>query len=55
MWRNVKFSNMIFGHDITLFIDCIRFARGILSGVWKTNDKSKKRNTSKDRRNETLS
>jgi hypothetical protein len=46
---------MIFGHDITLFIDCIRFSRGIVSGRWEINDKSKKRITSKNRRNETLS
>jgi len=46
---------MIYGHDIMEFIDCIRFAKKILSGVRKTNEISKKRITSKERRNEILS
>jgi hypothetical protein len=46
---------MIYGHDIMVFIDCIRFAKKGWAGVRKTNDISKKRTTSKERRNEILS
>jgi hypothetical protein len=50
----VTLSSMIYGQERKVLIFCTRFASVICSGVRKTNETSKKKITSKEKKNETL-